>query len=383
MRKIAVGFLFLLCHFVGAQQLNYSDIRISLLTADPGEDIYAVFGHSAIRVKIESFDYDIVYNYGTFTYNEPFFYAKFARGYMRYFLGVTTYDRFMSSYMYENRGMREQVFELDSAQTMAMVQFLENNYQPENRYYMYHFFLDNCATRIRDLVMEIFKITSFPETHETPTYRNLIHRYLRLHPWGRFGIDIALGLPTDQKTGVFEQMFLPDYLHDVFAKPLPNGRSIVKETTVVFSPDPTRPPAQQPPGLITPMLVCCFILALALFFSFYAKVSHKAVQIFDFTLFFVVGLVGFLVIFLWFFTEHTFTQNNLNIIWALPTHVVIAFYLLLKRHNDFTRKYLLATAVIALLLLVCWFFLPQPLSTALIPLVLAVAVRAFLVYRAG
>jgi len=377
MKKTVIGFLFLLCHFVGAQQLDYSDIRISLLTADPGEEIYMVFGHSAIRVKIESFDYDAVYNYGTFNFNQPNFAANFARGRMLYFLSLTTYDHFMASYIRENRGMREQVFKLDSAQTMFMLQFLENNYRPENRYYLYHFFLDNCATRIRDLIIKIFEGISLPETHETPTFRELIHRYLKQHPWGRFGIDIALGLPTDQKTDVFEQMFLPDYLHDVFAKMSHDGRPIVGETKVVFAPDPNRPPAQQPPGLITPMVVCCFILALALFFSFFARIGRKTVIFFDFILFFTVGLVGLLVIFLWFFTEHTFTQNNLNIIWALPTHVIMAFFLLPKRRNDFIRKYFLATAVIAMLLVITWIFLPQPLHPALIPLVLAVALRGY------
>ena len=404
MKKTAVCLLLVcstLCKFVEAQQLHHSDIRVSLLTAAPGEEIYAVFGHSAIRIKIEKLGHDAVYNYGTFSFNQPNFVANFARGKMLYYLSVSSFDSFMASYMYENRKMREQVFDLDSVQTIFMVEFLQNNYN-HDPYYLYHFFLDNCATRIRDLlitfddnekldgyryyfredsatrnnsVRAILKSKSFPQSQDNPTFRALIHSYLGQHHWGRFGIDIGLGLPTDQKTGIFEQMFLPDYLFDAFAKVMHNGAPVVKETKTIFTPDPNRPAAILPPSPVTPTVVCSLILTLAVIFLF----VRKAARIFDFTLFFATGLTGLLITFLWFFTEHTFTQNNLNIIWALPTHVVMAFLLLPKRGkgNKFVRQYFLATAVVAMLLLLTWAFLPQRLNPALIPLVLAISIRAF------
>ena len=377
MKKLITGCLLLWCSIAAAQQLSHSDIRISLLTADPGEDIYAVFGHSGVRVRIDRWDYDVVYNYGTFNFDQPNFYVNFARGRMLYSLSMPSYDRFVSSYIYENRGMREQVFVLDSAQTMYVARFLENNFLPENREYLYHFFLDNCATRIRDIILNVYEGIEVPQTLETPCFRELIHRYLRQHPWGRFGIDIGLGLPTDQKTNVFEQMFLPDYLHDVFAKMTHNGQPIVSKTEVVFAPDTYRPPAIVPPGLITPMVVCLFVLILAAMFLH----VRRGARIFDFTLFFAAGLTGFLIVFLWFFTEHTFTKNNLNIIWALPTHAVMAFFLLQKRRNEIVRKYFLATAIIAMMLLISWVFLPQKLNPALIPLVAALALRGFRNFR--
>ena len=377
MKKIFIGCLFVssvLCHSVRAQPLNSSDIGVSLLTTAPGEELYTAFGHNAIRIRIDSYGFDAVYNYGSFTFDQPNFYVNFARGRMLYHLSKTSYERFMTEYMYENRGVREQVFELDSAQTMFIVQFLENNHLPENRDYRYHFFLDNCATRIRDLILQTFPSMTIPESQSSPTYRDLIHHYLREHPWGRFGIDIALGLPTDQKTDMYEQMFLPDYVFDAFAQVLYQGRPIVKQTKNIFIPDQ---PAIQPPGPITPMVMCCLILVLSLVF-FYVR---KGAKVFDFVLFFAIGLVGLLVAFLWFFTDHTNTVNNLNIIWALPTHVVMTFFLLPKRRSNFTRKYFLATAIIAMLLVVTWMFLPQRLHPALIPLVIAVALRAFRIYR--
>jgi len=153
-----------------------------------------------------------------------------------------------------------------------------------------------------------------------------------------------------------------------------HGRPVVKETRDIFIPTQ---PAFQPPGTITPTVVCCLILALAFLFLYVRKGS----KVFDFVLFFVVGLVGLLVTFLWFFTDHTNTINNLNIIWALPTHLVMAFFLLPKRRSNFTRTYFLSTAIIAMLLVVTWVFLPQKLNPSLIPLVIAVALRAFRIFR--
>jgi hypothetical protein len=360
----------MLCQDAGAQHLNASDIRISLLTAAPGQELYLRFGHNAMRVRIDSHGYDAVYNYGTFDFNQPNFYSNFARGRMLYCLSKTSYEHFVTEYMYENRRMREQVFALDSVQTMFVFQFLENNVLPENRYYRYHFLFDNCATRIRDLMLQTFPGMTLPEPVETPTFRDLIHRCVKGHPWGQFGIDIALGLPTDQKTGIFEQMFLPDYVFDAFAIVLYNGRPIVKQTNDIFIPDR---PAIQPPGPFTPTVLCCFILALAILFLYVQRGS----KVFDFVLFFVVGIVGILVTFLWFFTDHTNTVNNLNIIWALPTHLVMAFFLFCNYRSKFTRIYFLATAIIAMLLVISWVFLPQRLNPSLIPLVLAIAMRGY------
>ena len=385
MKKVILGCLFIfsmLC--VAAQHLNPSDIRISLLTGAPGNELYTAWGHNGVRIKIDSLNYDVVYNYGTFDFDQPNFYMNFARGLMLYRLSADSYKRFMAEYRYENRGVREQVFALDSAQTMFVLHFLENNYLPENRYYRYHFTLDNCATRIRDLLLQTFKDIELPKADDAPTWRDLIHFYLKDHPWGRFGIDIALGLPVDQKTDAFGQMFLPDYVFNTFARVLYHGRPIVKETNNIFVPDQ---PAVTPPGPITPTVVCCTVLLLALFFSygFGLRVTGRrfrvSAKVFDFALFFAVGLTGLLVTFLWFFTDHTTTQNNLNIIWALPTHLAMAFFVLPKRRSRFTRYYFLTTAIMAMLLLVTWVFLPQRLNPSLIPLIFAIALRAFRIFN--
>ncbi len=355
---------------VATAQFLSPNAEISLLTAAPGEELYSVFGHSAIRIKDISTGQDVLFNYGLFDYDAPNFYLNFARGRMNYCLGVERYEHFVAAYAAENRNIREQVFNLDSTQREFIIHFLENNYRPENRNYLYHFFLDNCATRIRDIVLLTYDGLVLPEAKENPTYRDLIHRYLQSHPWGRFGIDIALGLPTDQKTNAYEQMFLPDYLFDVFAQATYHGQPIIETTRNVFVSDK---PAIQPPGIITPMLACSFVLMLALLFCF----VKKGAKAFDVGFFLIIGLVGLAVFMLWFFTDHTNTRNNLNIIWALPTHLVMVFFLLPNKRFVFVRKYFLVTAVISVLLLIAWALLPQKLNPALIPLVIAIALRSY------
>jgi hypothetical protein len=131
------------------------DFQVSLLTCDPGDELYSAFGHNAIRVLDKNSGQDFVFNYGTFDFNVPFFYVKFTQRTLDYMLSVTTFDRFLMEYNYNRRGVREQILDLSPEQTMEMYKFLQINYLPQNRFYRYDFFYDNCATRIRDAMEEI------------------------------------------------------------------------------------------------------------------------------------------------------------------------------------------------------------------------------------
>ncbi|MDR2848424.1 MAG: DUF4105 domain-containing protein [Bacteroidales bacterium] len=359
------------CMLLGAQQSDTERFVVSLLTADAGDELYATFGHSAIRVRDTTSEYDAVFNYGMFNFDAPNFYGNFAHGRMNYCLGVQPFEHFVSIYAYENREIREQILLLDAQQKDFIIRFLLHNAQPENKYYRYHFFLDNCATRIRDLVQQTFPDIVWSPSAKSPSYRDLVYDCTRNQPWGRFAIDIALGLPTDQKTDAWEQMFLPDYLSDAFAKATCDGKPITGAIHPVFKPDN---PLVVHPSSITPMMVCYALLALALLFCF----LPKGARVFDFMLFLIAGLTGILIVFLWFFTDHTNTHGNLNIIWALPTHVVMAFFLLSRKRKVFVKYYFLLTAAVALLLLISWAFLPQHLNQALIPVTIALALRAFI-----
>ena len=65
-----------------------TNARISLITAEPGKELYTSFGHSAIRVYDPATGLDLVYNYGTFDFDAPGFYPNFLRGKLNYSLSV-------------------------------------------------------------------------------------------------------------------------------------------------------------------------------------------------------------------------------------------------------------------------------------------------------
>ena len=155
MHKSFVTLLFLLTSFVGFSQINTiaNDAEISIITIGPGDMLYDSFGHNAIRVADPSNGKDIVFNYGTFDFNTPNFYIKFGRGKLPYALSVRPYNYFKRNYIAEKRWMKEQKLDLTYGEKVTIFDFLLNNAQPENKEYRYDFFFDNCATRIRDVLV--------------------------------------------------------------------------------------------------------------------------------------------------------------------------------------------------------------------------------------
>ncbi len=200
-----------------AQHLS-PDAKISLLTASPGEELYAAFGHSALWVADPANDIDEVYNWGTFDFNTPNFYMKFLQGRLMYQLSVTSMQQFLLSYHYAGREVVEQELNLSQAEMDRIYAFLLVNRRPENISYLYDFFYDNCATRIRDLVEHELEIDWGWDDHEMeePTFREMLRPYTSHAPWISFGIDVLLGLPADIDASPWHQMFLPDDMFDAF-----------------------------------------------------------------------------------------------------------------------------------------------------------------------
>ena len=158
MAKYKLGFLLILLTFAGLSPAKAQFWEVSLLTADPGTELYSSFGHSAIRMReIGPDGRDLVFNFGTFDFDTPNFYGKFATGKLNYMLSVVPYDRFIVEYDYYKRGLREQVLDLNQEQKDFLLQHLDAQYDPARRFYKYDFFYNNCATKIRDA----FEIADF------------------------------------------------------------------------------------------------------------------------------------------------------------------------------------------------------------------------------
>ena len=387
MRKAFIA-LFFVCigPILEAQTLSESS-RISLLTGSPGEELYSTFGHSAIRVNDPLQHLDIVFNYGTFDFNAPNFYLNFARGKLLYKLSIETFESFQYSFKYENRSIGEQVLNLTFNQKQKLFDLLQENYKPENRYYKYDFFFDNCATRIRDLMITAFGndfTNHYPKAWENDhlTFRNLIDLYLGDHHWSDFGIDLALGLPTDALASPPDYMFLPDYLAEGFATAtiMQHGEKVpfTSNNRIILSKIEMVPKV----FFITPGRLMWFLFLLGTALSYLSFKKGINIRWFDVVYFNLIGLVGWMVFLLWFFTDHVATKENLNLLWAFPLHFPI-FFFWKKLSVTFRKWYMILFGSICLLLILTWSVFPQNYNFAFIPMILIMLMRFVLLFRDG
>ncbi len=344
---------------------------VTLLTSTPGEELYSVFGHSALRVNDPDNDIDLVYNYGTFDFSTPNFYLKFARGRLMYMLSVSSYKQYEFSYRLEGRAIYEQVLDLSKQEKQRIFEFLQENALPENKYYQYDFFYDNCATRIRDLIDDLLIVEWYEDPYEIRrrTFRQLLAPYLANKLWSKFGIDIALGLPADKVATPYEYMFLPDEMFIAFASAkMADGTSLVSKHRVLL--EKGRP--LQPPHPINPKIVCWMIFLLGVL----SMLNRNSAKIFDTIFFSVLSLNGLTIMFLWFASEHLATNNNMNLLWSLPTHIYFFSRYHFKQINRFSRWYFKIVMVLTALLIVLWPWVPQGFNQAFFPLILLVFAKS-------
>ncbi len=343
--------------------------RISLLTCSTGPDLYSIFGHTAIRVEdtLRGKIVDWVFNYGTFQYSDNFYY-KFAKGQLDYSLSKQSFANFQEEYLYYGRGIWQQDLKLTTDEKNQLFFALETNHLPENRVYRYDFFYDNCSTRVRDIIRKSCA-DSVSFTYEYPdnyTFRDAIQNYLDFMPWSDFGIDLALGMPCDKVMQKEECMFLPDSLmKEVHYATKGEGALAERENDIL--PQEYFPKADQ---FFTPMLVFIIFLVFHIIMGIISLKRGKQIDATDRVILFLTGLLGLLVVFLWFFTDHQATKNNLNILWANPINLILAFHGR-GAFSGWKLKYFKFYGILLILLLLTWVILPQRLPLPAIPLILA------------
>lgn len=351
--------------------------EIYLITCDPGPDLYSAFGHTALWVVDRDLKTDYVYNYGVFDFDTPNFYTKFTLGKLQYKVAREPFNHFMRTYLYEGRSVYRQKLMLTEDEKQKLFEILESNYQPENRYYLYDFLYNNCSTKIIEKIEEGIQDPerfSHLDTKTRSSFRQYLHKYLGSSPWIEFGIDLALGLPADKITTVRESMFLPDNLmmninsksHQITEKP----ENVYEGDSFDF-----------PTGWFTPFNAILFISLLLLLLTLLWR-NKKMVCFFDGILFGLTGFLGLFLLFLWFGTDHSSMKFNLNILWAMPFNLIYLFRKYFKNKN-FLKIYWLAYFVLLAILLISWRFFPQEFNIALFPLVVLLAIRAWMNLKTG
>jgi hypothetical protein len=281
-----------------------------------------------------------------------------------------------------NRTLKEQVLNFSETEKQALFDFLENNYKPENRRYLYDFFFDNCATRIRDVSQSVTAnpITfNKPKNFEPKTFRELIYEHVDKNSWGSFGIDLALGSVIDQNASSNEFMFLPKYIHQFFLNASYNGPdSIVKRSSIVNNKKPEKDTSN---FLLSPIFINSLLGFIILFITFRNHKNNSRSKWLDIALFSVTSFVGILLFLLWFATDHSATANNYNLLWAFPINFILIGQLVKNRMKNWVKGYLKFLIIMLCLMTLHWLIGVQVFAVGLIPLIIALCVRYFYLLR--
>lgn len=327
------------------------DARISVLTCSPGAELYSLFGHTAIRVEDPATDTDLVFNYGTFDFNTPHFYLKYARGLLPYQLSVTTYPHFLYVYRMDGRSVYSQSLLLDSIEKQRLFDLLAENYRPENRTYLYNFLFDNCTTRVRDLILHSTDTTiAWTTPAGEKNFWNLLDEYLEASPWVQWGIHTILGQRGNRKATILEHMFLPDYFMYALDAAQVDNRRLAGETKTLY-----RAPEQEPhtPWYRHPLFVfaagCALLTLLLLRFR-----NRRLLNAVAFLFFLFTGIVGCLIVFLGAFTAHPITAPNWNILWANPLNLAVLPFLFTARFPALICRYLKLYAALLTVAIPVW-----------------------------
>ncbi|MFK7782423.1 DUF4105 domain-containing protein [Psychroserpens sp.] len=360
----------------GQQRQLSTQTEISVLTVGPGENLNDAFGHNGFRIKDRSLGLDVVYGYGEYDFDTPNFYLKFAQGKLNYLISKHSFSDFYRTYKYYDRTIDEQILDISVSEKQKLYDYLVNNYKPENRRYLYDFFYDNCATRIRDVTQEVgdnhITFTS-PQPFEVKTFRQLIHDHVGLNTWGGFGIDLALGSVIDIKAKPYEYMFLPKYIHEFYgATTLVNSNPLVKESKTIYK---KKKEGYSGNLLLSPIIIMTLIASLILFITYKDKKHNRRSKWLDVFIFGITGIIGVLMLLLWFGTNHTATAHNYNILWAFPLNILIIGQLLKPKVKNWFKSYLKLLIILFFLLTLHWMIGVQVFAIALIPLLVALFLR--------
>ena len=314
---------------VGAQSMTNPDrIQISLLTCSPGKEVWAQYGHTAIRYYDKESGEDLAINYGIFSLDQTYFIPRFVLGMTDYRMGVQPMDMFLAQYSYEGRGIVEQVLNLSAEDKEVIYKALQENMKPENVVYRYNYFFDNCTTRARDmLVNHLHGKVVYPPAEEDATFRSMIHKWNNKYEWTQFGEDLLLGVNADRKTTKSEQQFLPENLRSDFDKARYNGKPLVKETNVLLDAETE---VVEPVFPLSPLSIALIFAVISLVMMLFSYRRQQVYWAWDLALMLTSGLMG-IIFFVMIFSQHPCVSLNFILLFFNPLPLFFLYSTIKKK----------------------------------------------------
>ena len=305
--------------WAGGTASSLDSVELSLLTCSPHEEIYSLYGHTALRVCDRSRGYDVVYNYGVFNFRAPHFVARFVFGKTDYELGRFPTEPFLLGYRRWGSAVTEQVLNLTAEEKRRLMSLLEDNYRPENRVYRYNIFYDNCSTRPRDMIERATDgRIAYGQSESRQTWRELLREKSGHHEWATTGNDMLLGVRADGRPTPRERQFLPEWLMaDVEQATIVDAqghrRPLVAATRVLV---PAGTQVVERDFLLTPWQLSVLLVAAcmaACLWQWRRRTTPLALRVADMLLLLTTGAIG-VVLTVMVFSDHPFTSANLHLV---------------------------------------------------------------------
>ena len=363
MRKLILTILFGLSVLVAPAAVDSTlvrdhgdSIRISLVTCSPGTEVYEVYGHTALRVEIPSQGVDAAINYGLFSFEAPNFMWRFIKGETDYVVGTIGYPIFEREYTSRGSTVTLQTLNLSDEEKERLVYLLNENLRPENREYRYNFLYNNCSNKAGNMVELALSVQRLPleNRSEGISYRDILHDYTQSYPWLQFGIDYLLGVEADLPASPRQQMFAPEYLmyyteHTQLADTACTYPYVI-ETEVRG--EVTNGEVSVP--MLTPVQAMILLLLLVAVICTLEFLVERRQWWLDVLLLLLQGVMGIVVAFLFFFSDHPAVGSNWQVIYLNPLPLLFIPFIVrdeIKRRASKLYYALLAMLAVATIVL--------------------------------
>jgi len=314
-----------------------SELTVYLVTMGPGDLVWEKFGHNALRIVDRARGTDVSYNWGIFDFGAADFIPRFLKGSMRYWMAGYPSEPMIAAYAETDRAVWQQELALTPAQRARLRDLVETNALPENAYYTYDYFLDNCSTRVRDMLDAVLGGALRARFDTVATGTSYRFHTRRLTQGGipiYTGMDLVLGQPGDRPISAWAEMFLPLKLQEQVrlvsvAGPDGTPRPLVAGETTLY--EARRAPEAQAPASYLPAYVAAG-LAIGLLLVLLARRATRRGGAAAFATVgtvwaLVVGLVGVIMTLTWTVTDHEFMYRNENLLQFSPLALALAFAL--------------------------------------------------------
>ena len=263
-----------------------------------------------------------------------------------------------------------------------LIALVQENYRPEKRKYQYEFFYDNCSSRIRDILFKSIgdelKWSKHLDANKY-TYRQIIHQYLKYDPWLELGIDLVLGSKIDVVVDNQSLMFLPDYLESIIDQSTITKDNAIKAKNLVGLKQPIIVSGKKTRETYNISIYAW--LSLLITFSLLILKKEKLFNIWTSTNLLLTGILGVLLVFMWWATDHSGTKYNLNLLWASPFNLLLIGVIIFKKWNKFSFIYIIITGILLFSTILFWFTMAQELNPFVKPIIISLCLMYYYYFR--